>query len=78
MSRIIVILLVSLPLIFSYGCSKGVAGGAALGVGAAGAAYEYSNKRSLDQLKSEYDSGKISTEEYQRRKQDIEKKSLIY
>lgn len=78
MSRIIIILLVSLPLIFSYGCSRQGVGGAALGVGAAGAAYEYSNKRTLDDLESDYKSGKISAEEYQRRKHDIEKKSLLY
>ncbi len=78
MSRIIIILLVSLPLIFSSGCSRQVVGGAALGVGAAGAAYEYSNKKALDDLKSDYESGKITADEYQRRKQEIEKKSLLY
>jgi len=78
MKRIIIILVISLPLIFSYGCSRQAVGGAALGVGAAGAAYEYSNKRALDDLKGDYESGKISAGEYQRRKQEIEKKSLLY
>ncbi|MGK2943315.1 MAG: hypothetical protein ACSLFC_01080 [Desulfuromonadales bacterium] len=78
MSRIIIILLVSLPLIFSFGCSRQAVGGAALGAGAAGGIYEYSNKKALDHLKSDYESGKISADEYQRRKQEIEKKSLLY
>jgi hypothetical protein len=78
MSRIIIILLVSLPLIFSVGCSRQAVGGAALGVGAAGGLYEYSNKKAMDDLKSDYESGKISADEYERRKREIEKKSLLY
>lgn len=78
MSRIVIILAITLPLIFSYGCSRQAVGGAALGVGAAGGLYEYSNKKALDDLKSDYESGKISAEEYERRKHDIEKKSLLY
>lgn len=78
MCRLVVVLLISLPLIFTSGCSKGVAGGAVLGVGAAGAAYEYSNKKALDDLEDDYKSGKISADEYERRKREIEKKSLLY
>jgi len=68
----------SLPLIFTIGCSREVVGGAALGAGAAGAAYEYSNKERLEDLRQEYESDQISREEYLRRKQEIEEKSLIY
>lgn len=78
MSRLMVVMLIGFALIFSAGCSKGVAGGAALGVGAAGAAYEYSNKKALDDLEDDYKSGKISADEYERRKREVEKKSLLY
>lgn len=78
MSRLIIIIMISLPLVFSWGCSRGVVGGTALGVGAAGAVYEYSNKKALDDLESDYKSGKISADEYERRKQAIKDKSLVY
>jgi len=57
------------------GCStKQVVGGAAVG----GAAYEYSNKRAMDALKEDYDKGRITREEYDRRKKEIEKRSIVY
>lgn len=56
-------------------CStREVATGAAVG----GAAYEYSNKRAMDELKKDWDSGQISRDEYERRKKEIEKRSLVY
>jgi hypothetical protein len=56
-------------------CStKEVVGGAAIG----GAAYEYSNKRAMDALKDDYDAGRINNDEYDRRKKEIEKRSLVY
>ncbi len=78
MSRILIILMAALPLLFTAGCSREVVGGAALGAGAAGAAYEYSNKEKLEDLDREYETGQISRDEYLRRKQQIEKGSLIY
>lgn len=78
MSKMILILIVCLPLLFLAGCGRGTLGGAAIGAGAAGAAYEYSNKDALDDLEQEYRSGSISREEYLRRKNDIERKSLLY
>jgi uncharacterized membrane protein len=57
------------------GCStRQVAAGAAVG----GAAYEYSNKRAMDQIKDDYKSGRINTNEYERRKKEIEGRSLVY
>jgi len=53
MSRILIILMAALPLLFTAGCSREVVGGAALGAGAAGAAYEYSNKEKLEDLDRE-------------------------
>lgn len=57
------------------GCStRQVAAGAAVG----GAAYEYSNKRAMDDLESDYRAGRITGDEYERRKKEIEKRSLVY
>lgn len=57
------------------GCStREIATGAAVG----GAAYEYSNKRAMDKLREDYENKRISREEYQRRKDEIEKRSVIY
>lgn len=59
------------------GCSS-KAGNVGVGAGAAGAAYEYSNKRSVDKLDQDVKEGKISREEYDRRRKEIEDKSLVY
>lgn len=57
------------------GCStREMATGAAVG----GAAYEYSNKRAMDELKQDYDSGRITREEYERRKKEIGDRSIVY
>ena len=61
----------------AVGCSSKT-GNVAVGAGAAGAAYEYSNKRSVDKLDEEVKAGKISREEYERRRKDIEDKSVVY
>lgn len=58
------------------GCSS-KAGNIAIGAGAAGAAYEYQNKRAMDDLNRDYQAGTISKEEYERRKNEIEKRSII-
>jgi hypothetical protein len=57
------------------GCStRGVVAGAAVG----GAAYEYSNKRAMDALEADYAAGRITQDEYERRKDEIEGRSLLY
>lgn len=48
------------------------------GAGVGGAAYEYSNKRAMDDLKEDYEKGRITGEEYERRKKEIEERSLVY
>jgi hypothetical protein len=50
------------------------------GAGAAGAAtaYEAHSKYELDQLNRDYESGKMSQAEYEARKKQIEKGSVIY
>lgn len=57
------------------GCStREMATGAAAGA----AGYEYSNKRAMDKLEQQYKSGEITKEEYQKRKKEIEQRSLVY
>lgn len=53
-------------------------GGAAVGAVSAGAAYEYGAKRQMDRLEEDYEAGNITTEEYESRKKQIEKDSIIY
>lgn len=60
------------------GCSKDLVGGAALGAAAAGGAYEYQNKKAMDQLEADRAAGRITQDEYERRKKEIESKSLVY
>jgi len=56
-------------------CStRQVAAGAVVG----GAAYEYSNKRAMDSLREDYREGRVNSQEYERRKQEIEDRSLVY
>lgn len=61
-----------------YGCSGAFWGGAAAGAVGTGAGYEIQNKRQMDQLNEDYKNGKISKEEYESRKKQIEKGSIIY
>ena len=53
-------------------------GGAAVGAGATGAAYEYETKRALDDLERDFRAGRISREEYLARKRDLEKGSIVH
>jgi osmotically-inducible protein OsmY len=61
-----------------YGCSSRFLGGAAVGAAGAGGAYELRNKQQMDRLEEEYKAGKITRDEYQNRKQQIEKGSIFY
>jgi hypothetical protein len=61
-----------------WGCSPSFWGGAAAGVLGTGAGYEYQAKRQMDRLEDDRKSGRISREEYQDRKQQIERGSVIY
>jgi hypothetical protein len=53
-------------------------GGAALGTLATGAGYEINNHNQLDKLEADYRSERISRREYEARKAQIEKGSIIY
>ena len=73
---VIVLIIAALMLV---GCgSRSLWGGAAAGAAATGGAYEYQNKRAMDDLEEEYRSGRITGEEYERRKDEIEDRSLVY
>jgi len=53
-------------------------GGAATGALATGAGYEINAKRQMDRLEDDYKSRRISREEYESRKRQIESGSIIY
>ncbi|MHB1141613.1 MAG: SHOCT domain-containing protein [Sulfuricaulis sp.] len=72
----IVIAMATMLVLGSTGCSS-KAGNIAIGAGAAGAAYEYQNKRAMDELNRDYQAGTVSKEEYERRKNEIEKRSIV-
>lgn len=68
------LLIVSFALALSACSTREMGTGAAAG----GVGYEYSNKRAMDQLKEDLDAGRITQEEYDRRKEEIEDRSLVY
>jgi len=59
-------------------CSPAFWGGTAAGVLATGAGYEVQSKRQMDKLDDDLRSGRIDRREYEDRKQQIEKGSIIY
>jgi hypothetical protein len=59
-------------------CSPAFWGGAATGVLATGAGYEVQSKRQMDKLDDDLRSGRIDRREYEDRKQQIERGSIIY
>lgn len=59
-----------------WGCE--FLGGAAVGSLATGAGYEYNSKRQMDRLEDDYRHERISRGEYEKRKSQIEKGSIIY
>lgn len=77
-SRKILLVLFLASSIGITGCSKEFWGGAAVGAVGAGAGYELSRKRQMDRLEEDRAAGRITQEEYQQRRAEIEKGSLIY
>lgn len=59
------------------GCSGKFWGGTAAGAAAAGGAYELQNKRALEELEDDLKAGRIDREEYERRKDEIEDRSIL-
>ena len=76
--RALLIVALAFLLSLNLGCSRSFIGGAAVGAGGTGAAYEYQNKKALDDLESDFKRGKVTQDEYLRRKDEIQKRSLIY
>jgi hypothetical protein len=54
------------------------AAGAATGALATGAGYEINSKRQMDRLEDDYRRERISRREYERRREQIERGSIIY
>ena len=57
------------------GCSREAVVGAGAGAAVAGGAYEYQNKKAMDDLEAQRQSGQ---DEYERRKNEIEGRSIVY
>ncbi len=75
----LVVALVTGTSLTTQGCStRSAVGGAAAGAAAAGGIYEYQNKRAMDELERQYSKREISRAEYERRKEEISRRSLIY
>jgi hypothetical protein len=53
-------------------------GGAATGALATGAGYEIQSKRQMDRLEEDFRNRRVSREEYESRKRQIESGSIIY
>ena len=60
------------------GCSPAFWGGAATGVLATGGGYEVGAKRQMDRLEEDFRNERISRREYEQRKQQIERGSVLY
>lgn len=72
------LLVLMLATLSQWGCSPQFWGGTAVGVLAAGAGYEINAKRQIDQLEEDYRNERIGRREYESRRQQIERGSLIY
>lgn len=69
-------LLLLLATVTQWGCQ--FLGGAAVGSLATGAGYEINAKRQMDKLEDDYRSERISRREYESRKAQIERGSIVY
>jgi hypothetical protein len=68
-----------LSLVFTLtGCSSSFWGGAASGVAGTGAGYEINANRQIKQLDEDLKNGKITQHDYDIRKDQIRKGSLVY
>jgi hypothetical protein len=70
------LLLILLAGLTQSGCA--FLGGAAVGALATGAGYEVQSKRQMDRLDEDFRNRRISREEYESRKRQIESGSIIY
>lgn len=70
------ILLLTLVSLSQWGCE--FLGGAAVGGLATGAGYELNAKRQMDKLEEDYKNERITRREFEERKSQIERGSIIY
>ena len=75
MTKLMLILVLMISVAQS-GCA--FLGGAALGAAGTGAAYEYNAHSQMDKLEDDYKNERISRAEYESRKAQIEKGSILY
>jgi hypothetical protein len=76
MKKSMLVLMITMVL-GQWGCSGAFWGGTAAGALGAGAGYEIQAKRQMDKLEDDFKSGKIDRKEYENRKQQIEKGSIL-
>ena len=76
--RTIALTLIMAASLTTVACSNRAAVGTAAGVGAAGVSYEAYNKKRLNDNEERFEKGEISREEYERRKDEIEDRSVVY
>lgn len=60
------------------GCSGAFWGGTASGVGGAGAAYELNARQQLEKIEDDYKNGRIDQREYEIRKDQVRRGSIVY
>jgi hypothetical protein len=78
MAQLLVAIVLSSLLLFGCRSNLGSAGLGAAGGAAAGAAgYEYSAHRQMEELEEDYKAGRIERDEYEARKKQIQKGSLL-
>ena len=78
MAQLLIAIVLSSLLLFGCSSNLGSAGLGAVGGAAAGAAgYEYSAHRQMQELEEDYKAGRIEREEYEARKKQIQKGSLL-
>lgn len=80
MKNVLLMAMLVFSLLFAGGCSSswGSAGlGAAGGAVAAGGSYEYVSNREMKRIEQDYKDGKIDKREYEIRKDQIQRMSLL-
>lgn len=76
MRKVVLMSLVGFLLLANGGCSSAFWGGAASGVVGTGAGYEYKANKEMDRITQDYKEGRITKEEYESRKDQIERMSI--
>ena len=78
MAQLLIAIMLSSLLLFGCSSNLGSAGLGAVGGAAAGAAgYEYNAHRQMQELEGAYKAGRIDREEYEARKNQIQKGSIL-